>query len=275
MRWRLLDGGMASGPWNMGVDEALLASAASGVATLRLYSWRGAWLSLGYAQDLEADQVARCRRAGVGLVRRATGGRAVLHGRDLTYAVAAPEGWLPRGLRGSYDLVAAALLDALRKLGLDAVRSPRGSEAPGRGVFDCFAAPAADEICVAGRKLAGSAQRRTGGVVLQHGSIRMAPDSRFVTRALGLTEAAATSLEEQGCRASEAELRAACRSAFASALQAELELGSLSPAERRLAGRRLDAHARRPLARPALALKASRGASASQGVFSRVHLYDR
>ena len=101
-RWRLLLDGPGDGPWNMAVDEALLRSAQRGAPpTLRFYSWDGAWLSLGFAQPLDAARRAACRAAGVGIVRRATGGRAVLHGSDLTYAVAAPVAALPAGLHAT------------------------------------------------------------------------------------------------------------------------------------------------------------------------------
>ena len=91
LAWRLIEDGPGSGGWNMGVDEALLASAVAGRATLRLYSWDGPWLSLGYGQPSRGDLRSACLEAGVGMVRRVTGGRAVLHGSDLTYAIAAPE----------------------------------------------------------------------------------------------------------------------------------------------------------------------------------------
>ncbi len=235
--WRLLQDGPGTGPWNMGVDEALLHSAAaSGLATLRLYTWQGPWLSLGYAQRaLGADQSRALEEAGVGVVRRCTGGRAVLHGCDLTYAVAAPQDRLADGLRGSYDQVARALLAALSALGVDARRVESGAPAPGRGVFDCFARPAGDEICVAGRKLAGSAQRRIAGAVLQHGSLRMAPDPATAAAAVGFAEGAATSLREVGCLAGEEALRAACVEAFAQVLGAQLEPNPLGDEERRRA----------------------------------------
>ncbi len=89
-RWRLIVDGRANGEWNMGVDESLLKTAVTaGTPTLRFYRWRGPWLSLGYSQRPQAELYAACSRAGVGVVRRVTGGRAVLHGEDLTYAIAA------------------------------------------------------------------------------------------------------------------------------------------------------------------------------------------
>ncbi|MBW2420252.1 MAG: lipoate--protein ligase family protein [Deltaproteobacteria bacterium] len=253
--WRLLQHGPGTGPWNMGVDEALLRSAArSGVATLRLYTWRGPWLSLGYSQAaLASERIRALEKAGVGLVQRSTGGRAVLHGADLTYAVAAPEDDLAAGLRGSYDQVARALLLALRSLGVDAQRVDARAPAPGRSVFDCFARAAGDEICVAGRKLAGSAQRRVGGALLQHGSLRLEPDEAAVAASAGLGRNGATSLREVGCGVSEEALRAACVEAFAQVLDAELAPDQLTRDE-------LECAERRPARGPRAFDEASKGA---------------
>ncbi len=232
--WRLLVHGSASGPFNMGVDEALLATAIrDGVPSLRFYTWDGPWLSLGYAQTLAAKRARHLAGAGVGVVRRVTGGRAVLHGADLTYSIAAPEGLLPPGVRASYGVVADALLVALAELGVAADRSDSEARAPEAGVFDCFARPAADEICLAGRKLSGSAQRRVAGALLQHGSIRMAPDppaavSAVAAGALGL---GGTSLAEAGCPLSRNALVQACIEAFQKMLRAGFERADLRPEE--------------------------------------------
>jgi lipoate-protein ligase A len=221
----------------MGVDEALLASAiAGGPPSVRLYGWDGAWLSLGYAQSLAPGRLEACRRVSVGVVRRSTGGRAVLHGGDLTYAVAAPERFFPAGLQASYALVADALTQALRSLGIEAERSaaPPSLEAGARQAsagFDCFAAPAMDEICAGGRKLAGSAQRRTGGGVLQHGSIRLWPDSPEARAASGLANGAATSLAELGVEPPWESVRDRFRDALEDALGVRFEPGSLTPGE--------------------------------------------
>jgi lipoate-protein ligase A len=237
--WRLLEDGPANGAWNMGVDEALLESAArSGTATLRLYAWEGPWLSLGYAQALPADRLDACRRVRVGVVQRVTGGRAVLHGCDLTYALAAPEARLPAGLRASYGLVTDALLDALTQLGVEAKRSPPEARAPGTAVFDCFVEPAADEISVGDGKLVGSAQRRRAGAVLQHGSIRLRPDPPAAAAAAGTLGGGAASLAEAGVACGADAVRAACVRAFAARLGETLEPGSLTPAERALAAAR-------------------------------------
>jgi lipoate-protein ligase A len=247
--WRLLVDGDAPGPFNMGVDEALLATAIrSGTPTLRFYGWAGPWLSLGFAQALGEREAARLEAAGVGWVRRVTGGRAVLHGADLTYSIAAREDGLGSGVRASYAVVADALLEALRSLGVAAERSAPGARAPGRAVFDCFVQPAADEFCLAGRKLAGSAQRRVGGALLQHGSIRLAADPRDAARAASPDAAgpAGTSLAEAGFRVPRAALERALTAALGAALGARFEPGRLLSSERAsAAGRGVEPQMRR------------------------------
>lgn len=220
------------GPWNMAVDRALLASAMEGsTPTLRFYTWQGPWLSLGDGQPCPPKRLAACRSAGVGVVRRPTGGRAVLHGGDLTYALAASEDFFPVGLTASYRLVADALLEAMRSLGVSVQRSGPASSGPGAS-FDCFARPAPDELCSGGRKLAGSAQRRSAGGVLQHGSIRVYPDPPAALAAVNQGRWAATSLRELGIGASIESIRGRCTEALAAALGARFEIGHLAPAER-------------------------------------------
>jgi lipoate-protein ligase A len=250
----------------MGVDEALLESAArEGLATLRLYTWDGPWLSLGYAQRLSPEQIAACHRSQVGVVRRVTGGRAVLHGSDLTYALAAPEDRLPSGLTESYQLVSQALEAALVELGLKPQRTPPGRAEPEPGVFDCFAAAAAHEICVEGRKLAGSAQRRAAGALLQHGSIRLAPDPERVARVTGLRGLGATSLLECGVAEPADRVGAKLVESFCAVLGAPLREGSLSTAELEIARRRCLHHRSDPLMIPTI----------PRGRGSRVHLDGR
>lgn len=252
--WRLIQDGAASGPFNMGLDEALLHSAATeGLATLRLYTWSGPWLSLGYGQRrVSTERLAACRAAGVGIVRRTTGGRAVLHGRDLTYSVAAPEAMLRPGLRNSYDQVATALLAAIRSLGArEASRVPASREARPNKVFDCFAEPAGDEIVVGMKKLVGSAQRRRGGAVLQHGSIRMEVDPKAVALAAGVDPEVSTTLSELGIDTHEAALRAALVEAFGRVLDVEaLEASVADARELEQAAARVAMHAADPLDAP-------------------------
>jgi lipoate-protein ligase A len=259
--WRLILDGESHGAWNMGVDEALMSSAIrSGLPTLRFYHWKGPWLSLGYGQAISDERIEACERAGVGWIRRVSGGRAVLHGEDLTYALAARESQLPAGLRASYELVAWALLEALRAIGIQAEARPavsslpRGAfrqrvpsdSGPSAGTFDCFARAAGREICVDGQKLAGSAQRRTGGGVLQHGSIRLRPDTPAARQASSLSGSGAISVAELGVSASPAALQSACVNGFAKALGADFKLASLTGSERDWAQSRVESHHRDP-----------------------------
>ena len=176
--WRLIDSGPGPGPWNLALDEAIFRSVRAGASppTLRLYRWSSPALSIGYAQNRERD-VDRdaCRERGIAVIRRVTGGRAVLHDAEVTYSVSAPEG-LPgfgTGLDEAYRQIAAGLLAGLQLLGLRAAAPSPGPRDPSREPRQaaCFAAAARHEIAVGGRKLIGSAQRREGGAFLQHGSI--------------------------------------------------------------------------------------------------------
>lgn len=225
--------------FNMGVDEALLRSAAAGRASLRFYRWSGEWVSLGYAQVPDQEFVRRCAEARVGWVRRLTGGRALLHGRDLTYAVAAPRAELPGNLQQVSAKIAEGLQTALRAVGVPAQRAPATARSPGADVFDCFAQPAGNEILLEGRKLVGSAQRRTRDALLQHGSICLAPHSAAVRRTTRLDGGGAVSLKEWGCPVAEGELRDALAAALEAALGITVRPADVDPDEAREASRRL------------------------------------
>jgi lipoate-protein ligase A len=237
----------------MGIDEAMLRNASEfGLASLRLYKWSGPWLSLGFAQRRVAkEKLEEFRRAGVSVVRRTSGGRAVLHGRDLTYCVAAPEHQLQPGLRGAYDQIAQALLLALHDLGVDeASRAPQLESDRRTAAFDCFAQPAGDEIVLGRGKLIGSAQRRRGGAVLQHGSIRIAADLPDVARATGVADGLALSLEESGYTIEERELRRALVDGFSKVFDTEFQERPLETWERDLAQQRCDQHLQDALSAP-------------------------
>ncbi|MFN8559033.1 MAG: hypothetical protein U0531_17390 [Dehalococcoidia bacterium] len=168
---RLIVSAAAPGPAQMALDEALLVRCAvapeGSASTLRLYQFAPPCLSLGYFQPLADTDVDACARAGIDLVRRPTGGRAVLHECDLTYAMVAPvDGQIfTGGVRRSAERIGAALQAAVRQLGAaDAVTAPGRVSAPRRGRdADCFAVAGAHEPTLAGRKLAGSAQVRRAG----------------------------------------------------------------------------------------------------------------
>jgi len=176
MAWRLIaDEAPARGARNMAVDHALLDSVQEGgQPVLRLYRWRPACLSFGRNQHvIDTYDRNRIAAAGIDVVRRPTGGLAVLHHHELTYCVLAPLA-VTGGPRTTYKRINEALLFAIRALGVDAwlaggtgsvSRSPRSSIEP------CFQAPASGEIMADGRKLVGSAQRCERGVLLQHGSL--------------------------------------------------------------------------------------------------------
>lgn len=188
--WRLFDdlGLTRTATDQMAADRAMLAEVAAGApAALRLYTWRPAALSLGRFQPWEDVDVDACRQFGVEVVRRPTGGRALLHGADLTYAVALRR---PPGRAGTvravYELLAAALIDGLGRLGVAAAvahhdeSDGRAGSVPERKAGPvCFASQQGADLRVGHRKLCGSAQTRARGavagerfgVVLQHGSI--------------------------------------------------------------------------------------------------------
>ena len=234
--WRLLVDGSASGPFNMGVDEVLLETALrEGRPSVRFYTWQGPWLSLGYQQHRHVEKNQAQPIAGIGVVRRSTGGRAVLHGCDLTYCVAAPASLLPDGLQPTYALIAVAVSEALRSLGVPVERIVDPPVARSDSEFDCFAASATDELCVDGRKLVGSAQRRVTGGLLQHGSIRVMPDPLHVRAAVGFGNGVATSLAELGCPVGFGELLGACIRSFEEVLGVQFERAGLSDREWRRA----------------------------------------
>ena len=173
----------AAGPANMALDEALLERVAAGVGTayLRTYGWTTPTLSLGYFQHL-VDVQADPRFQSVPLVRRLTGGGAIWHHHELTYAlVVAANHPLARPSTGLYQTVHAAIVNALLEVGISAAR--RGT-ARGNGHDDkkrpllCFTDIDPEDIVTDGVKVVGSAQRRRGGAVLQHGSLLLARSCR-------------------------------------------------------------------------------------------------
>ncbi len=175
--WRVLLDRARSGAENMALDEALLGRARrTGEVVVRLYAWETPTLSLGRNQDArDRYDLARAAALGITFVRRPTGGRAVLHHREITYSVTAPADAL--GTRPeSYARINRLLLEALRALGASAeIAQPAGVAMP-PGVAPCFEHPAPGEIMAGGRKLVGSAQCRDDGALLQHGSILVEDD---------------------------------------------------------------------------------------------------
>lgn len=167
----------------MAMDEALMEHArATGEATCRIYTWSRPTLSLGRNQTaLGHYDLELAAELGVDVVRRPTGGRAVLHHRELTYAVGAPA---PESgsLRESYAAVNRLLHHALARLGAEVRDAVPTARAPVPSMAPCFELPTRDELLLDGRKLVGSAQWRDEGAFLQHGSILIDDDQQLIAR---------------------------------------------------------------------------------------------
>lgn len=166
---------VAGGAANMALDAALLehAPAAPGTVFVRTYGWVVPTLSLGYFQRL-AEATEGGRWAGLPLVRRPTGGGAILHHHELTYAVVLPANHpAARPVAALYRTVHAAIQGLLREQGLEANRRGEGARAGGevRRPFLCFTDRDPEDLVCAGRKVVGSAQRKSKGAILQHGSL--------------------------------------------------------------------------------------------------------
>lgn len=189
-RWRLIVHPPGPAAWNMAMDEAILEAVAAGQAppTLRLYRWNPPAVSLGYFQDFERSvNEAACRQAGVDVVRRPTGGRAVFHHREVTYSVCLPPGHpiASGGVLASYRRISEALQEGLRLLGVASELAVHARRPAGWAAGACFDTPSRYELEWQGRKLVGSAQlRRASGALLQHGSILLELDAALAGRLL-------------------------------------------------------------------------------------------
>jgi len=186
--WRLIITPAARGAWNMAADEAVLEHVirSESLPVLRLYAWDPACLSLGHSQPFADVDTARLKERGWEVVRRATGGRAILHSDELTYSVIGrvEEPILAGGVLESYNRIAQALLIAARDLGL-AVEMKEEKDNDGTTPNPvCFEVPSTYEITVGGKKLIGSAQARKKEGVLQHGSLPLTGDLRRICQAL-------------------------------------------------------------------------------------------
>jgi lipoate-protein ligase A len=182
--WRLLiDSVGRSGDHNMSTDvDLLVESARTGARYLRLYRWDPPALSIGRNQPFSATAYPD-----VAVVRRPTGGKAVWHEHEVTYAVAAPIAAFG-SLRNAYCEIHTRIVRALRSLGVEAhLASQRPTVRPSEGPTSCFATSVGGEILVGGRKLVGSAQVRRGDAFLQHGSILLAGSQQTVGADTGET----------------------------------------------------------------------------------------
>ena len=246
--WRLIVQPEADGATNMAIDAALLESVIAGdsLPTLRLYAWAPPCLSLGRGQKLAEVDLGACHAAGVDVVRRATGGRSILHTDELTYSVCLPQAD-PRAQGGvveGYRRLSEGLLAGLHLLGVEAIQA-RARQAPGdEQTAVCFEAPSDYEITVGGRKLVGSAQRRAQGGVLQHGTLPLCGDLARIVDYLVFSQAereaqrrrlcqkALTLEEATGAILPFDRVARALAEGFAHALHLTLVPGELDPRER-------------------------------------------
>ncbi len=176
---------------NMAVDHAILEAVAAGNAppTLRLYAWQPACLSLGYAQPFADVDVERLALFGWDVVRRMTGGRAILHADELTYSVALPgdHALVAGDIISSYRRLSKALVAGLRMLGVTPQADRRATDPKHTGPV-CFDVPSHYEITVQEKKLVGSAQVRKFGGVLQHGALPLDGDMTRIVDALAFED---------------------------------------------------------------------------------------
>jgi len=279
-RWRLVHSGHLQGALNMAIDEAIMRVVAKGAAppTLRFYGWDPPAISVGYFQNVarEVDRAA-CESVGVDLVRRPTGGRAVLHDVEVTYSLVVPEEnpVIPAGITESYRAISEGMVQGFVRLGLDAkmvsLRRQRAAGSGGAGdgaplssryqvTIDaaeakghsaaCFDAPSWYEVTVDGKKIVGSAQVRRLGVLLQHGSIPLEldveklfaclrfPDETSRSRAKELFRMKATSIRSAlGRPISFMEVADAVVWGLQAALGVEFVPGELTEEERELAAK--------------------------------------
>lgn len=245
--WRLIRSAPADGATQMAVDEAIWQAVAAGLAppTLRLYAWDPPCLSLGRNQPVADVDREALERAGYGLVRRPTGGRAILHTDELTYSVALPlDHPLAKGdVLSSCRRISEGLLAALALLGVrDATAHQEKPQAPAGPV--CFEVPGEFEVVVGGRKLIGSAQARGRGGLLQHGALPLFGDIARICAFLrsspdpARVRARATTLSEVlGREVSWEEAAEAVAAGFREAFGLVLAEGDLTPWEREMARR--------------------------------------
>ncbi|PKO20633.1 MAG: octanoyltransferase [Chloroflexi bacterium HGW-Chloroflexi-1] len=231
----------------MAIDEAIGRAVSERLVppTLRFYAWDPPCVSLGKHQALADVDAARCAALGYHIVRRPTGGRAILHTDELTYSVVAPADHpvMAGMVLDTYLRLARGLVAGLRRLGIPAETAPGANRAGADASAACFEAPSAYEIIVNGRKLLGSAQNRRAGFVLQHGSLPLTGDLARLIDCLALAETdadalrrslaghATTAEEAAGRPIAFADAMAALAESFAETFAATLVPGELTEAE--------------------------------------------
>ncbi|TYR75615.1 lipoate--protein ligase family protein [Rossellomorea vietnamensis] len=252
--WRYIDSGNCSPSYNMALDEALLDWHSEGKIppVIRFYGWDPATLSVGYFQKVEKEiNMEAVKEHGLGFVRRPTGGRGVLHEHELTYSVIVTEEHpeMPKTVTEAYRVISEGILRGFRALGLEAYFAVPRTEEEKQGLKSprsavCFDAPSWYELVVEGRKVAGSAQTRQKGVILQHGSILLDldedklfslfkyPNDRVKERMQRAFKSKAVAVNEVSSETVTLDMaKAAFKEGFEQGLGIELEPYVLSPEE--------------------------------------------
>lgn len=219
----------------MALDEALFNL--NGPPTLRFYFWKRPTISVGRFQRLNQDFIDKCKSADIDLVRRPTGGRALLHNNELTYAISAPYSKVPDSstLTRLYTLLAEWQVDSLATMGINA--SLAGKKWSGRRYLEtnaCFQSSTSFEVNVGGRKISGSAQRRGKKSFLQHGSILIDYDFDLFPSLLNTSKSDGptfTTLRKEGCHISESEIIDIMKAEFEKKIPCSLQEGEPSPEE--------------------------------------------
>ncbi len=238
MKVRLIIQDANTPPMNMAIDEALMSSE---LPVLRLYRWSPSALSLGYAQSVNEINTTFCTENDIAIVRRITGGSAVLHEHELTYSVVLGEDILPASIVRSCRMISGGIVRALALLGITAF--PHESLTGNLRSSACFDEPSWYEIIVDGKKIAGSAQRRVRGKVLQHGALLIGIDIEKYARCFNDSQGLAARLVGRmtsisgklGRPVSYGETGEALKRGFAEALRMEFVEEGLTPDEIRLA----------------------------------------
>lgn len=194
MDWRIIDTGYNTGSFNMDYDLELAAGCRSGSAVLRFYGWQPYCISLGANQRMEEINTEKAQKDGIDIVKRPTGGRAILHARELTYSVILPADC---GLSSNeiYRLISLSLVEGLRnfdkglsEVELETIQPDFGSLLKTPSGTACFASTAKSEVKFRGRKLIGSAQRKLNRSILQHGSLLLGSHHRNIPDYLNLDQ---------------------------------------------------------------------------------------
>jgi lipoate-protein ligase A len=238
--WRLIVDGDLPAAMNMAIDEAILLEFLRGNVppTLRLYGWKQPSISLGCFQSLDSGRLdlKYCEEQGIQLVRRSTGGRAVIHGHDLTFSIVVGLPGLPpesRGVVSSHTLLMGGIVEGLQAIGIPAVIGPESRRHPEKTVgADCFSHIAECDVRVGRAKIAGAAQVRRGNGLMEQGSLPCRESEIDPTRIFPSQHHASPPLPDVLVKTSLRDIQAAIISGFQRSLGIEFACQSLTDAEK-------------------------------------------